>query len=185
MILPIVLYGDSVLRKKTVEIDRDYKGLDTLIEDMFQTQDAAGGVGLAAPQIGRSIKLFVVDASPFAEEGKRDYKMLKNFKKVFINPEIVREEGEPWTYSEGCLSIPKLNEDVMRKERVTIAYCDKDFNRKIETYDGLIARIIQHEYDHVEGILFIDRISPLRRNLIKSKLSKIKNNKVKPEYKTK
>lgn len=185
MILPIVAYGDPVLRKVGVDISEDYPNLEQLIEDMKETMYNASGVGLAAPQIGRAIRLFVIDATPFAEDEElsqeeRDY--LSNFKKVFINAKILKEEGDEWPFSEGCLSIPKINEDVFRQETVTIEYLDENFEKHTEVIDGLAARIIQHEYDHIEGILFTDKISSLKKRLIKKKLENISNGKVQPDY---
>src|SRR5690554_7031241 len=158
MILPIVAYGDPVLKVEGVEIDKDYEGLSELLDNMWETMYNARGVGLAAPQIGKSIRLFIVDASPFAEddeegeEGEPDPKAegLENFKKVFINPIIEEEEGEEWAFEEGCLSIPTIREEVYRKEKITITYFDENFDFHEETYDGYAARIIQHEYDHIE-----------------------------------
>ncbi len=178
MILPIVAYGDPVLRKECEEIDKDYPDLDLLIDDMFETMYNAQGVGLAAPQIGKAIRLFIVDAEPFAE----DEPGLENFKKVFINPIILEEEGEEWKFNEGCLSIPGIREDVSRKPKITIEYYDRNWELKEETYDGLAARIIQHEYDHIEGILFTDKISPLKRKLLKTKLNNIAKGNIKVGY---
>ncbi len=185
MILPIVAYGDPVLRKVGVDISEDYPNLENLIEDMKETMYNASGVGLAAPQIGKAIRLFVIDATPFAEDEdlsqeERDY--LSNFKKVFINAKILKEEGDEWPFSEGCLSIPKINEDVFRQETVTIEYLDENFKKHTEVIDGLAARVVQHEYDHIEGILFTDKISSLKKRLIKKKLENISNGKVQPDY---
>lgn len=181
MILPIVAYGDPVLKKETEEIDQDYPFLQDLIDNMFETMYNAEGVGLAAPQIGKSIRLFVVDASPFEEEEPK----LKDFKKVFINPIILEEEGKVWNFNEGCLSIPGIREDVSRQPKITIEYYDRDFNLVEETYDGLAARVIQHEYDHIEGILFTDLINPLKRRLLKSKLNNISKGNVRVSYRMK
>ncbi|MEW6469537.1 MAG: peptide deformylase [Bacteroidota bacterium] len=189
MILPIVAYGDPVLRKVAVNIDKDYPGLKELIADMYETMYEAKGVGLAAPQVGKSIRLFIVDARPFSEdkddEGKPipEYEALKDFKKVFINARIVEEEGEDWPFNEGCLSIPTIREDVERREVVHIEYLDEDFKKHKETYDGIAARIIQHEYDHIEGKLFVDRISALRKRMLKGKLADISKGKVDVAYK--
>jgi peptide deformylase len=191
MILPIVVYGDPVLRKKGVDIDKNYEGLQQLITDMFETMHNANGVGLAAPQIGKAIRLFVVDATPFAETdedgesefSKEELKKMENFKKVFINARILEEEGEEWKFNEGCLSIPKIREDVLRKPEIKIEYYDEDFKKHTETYEGVIARVIQHEYDHIEGILFTDKISPLKRSLISGKLTDISKGKVNADYK--
>ena len=189
MILPIVAYGDAVLKKEAEEIDQDFPGLKQLISDMYETMYAASGVGLAAPQIGQSIRLFVVDGSPFAddeeEEGEPDPKAagIENFKKVFINPVIEEEEGEEWGFHEGCLSIPKIREEVFRKEKVHISYYDEQFNFHEEVYEGYAARIIQHEYDHVDGILFTDHLSPLKRRLLTKRLQNISKGDVKVDYK--
>lgn len=190
MILPIVAYGDPVLKKVAQEIDEDFDGLNDLIDNMFETMYSAQGVGLAAPQIGKSIRLFIVDGSPFAEteEGQEPDPMaagMENFKQVFINPIIEEEEGEAWGFREGCLSIPKIREEVQRKSKIRITYYDRDWNFKDETYDGYSARIIQHEYDHVEGILFTDRISPLKRKLLTKKLTNISKGIVDADYKMK
>ena len=181
MILPIVAYGDPVLKKEAEEIDKDYPFLGELIENMWETMYKAEGVGLAAPQIGKSIRLFIVDASPFEE----DEPELKDFKKIFINPIIVEEEGKEWSFNEGCLSIPTIREDVSRKPKIVIEYFDRDFNLVEETYEGIAARIIQHEYDHIEGILFTDLINPLKKRLLKSKLNNISKGNVKVPYRMK
>lgn len=190
MIYPIVAYGDPVLKKEAEEIEKDYPELDKLIEDMFETMYAASGVGLAAPQIGKSIRLFIVDGSPFAEddeEGEEDPKAegMENFKKVFINPIIEEEHGEEWGFNEGCLSIPKIREEVFRKERVVISYYDENWELKEETYEGYAARIIQHEYDHVDGILFTDHLSPLKKRLLTKKLQNISKGEVTVDYRMK
>ncbi len=188
MILPIVAYGDPVLKKVAEEIDEDFEGLDKLIEDMFETMYESRGVGLAAPQIGKSIRLFVVDGSPFAEpdeDGKEDPRAegIDGFKQVFINPIIEDEEGKEWAFSEGCLSIPKIREDVNRKPKIRITYFDENWDFHDEEYDGYAARIIQHEYDHLEGILFTDRISPLKKRLLQKKLVNISKGIVDVDYK--
>jgi peptide deformylase len=189
MILPIVAYGDPVLKKVGDEIDKDYPGLAELLENMWETMYAASGVGLAAPQIGKSIRLFIVDASPFAddEEDEPDPKAkgLENFKKVFINPIIEDETGENWVFQEGCLSIPKIREDVYRKEKITITYYDENFEFHEETYDGYAARVIQHEYDHIEGILFTDHLAPLKRKLLTKKLTNISRGEIEVDYRMK
>ena len=191
MILPIIAYGDSVLKKVAVDIDNNYPGLEQLIADMFETMYEATGVGLAAPQVGKSIRLFIVDASPFAEEKddedeiKEEYKALKGFKKIFINAHIVEEEGEYWVFNEGCLSIPKIREDVERLPKIKINYFDENFKAHEEVYEGVAARIIQHEYDHIEGKLFIDRIKPMRRKMLQGKLSDISKGKVDVAYRMK
>lgn len=181
MILPIVLYGDPVLKKKTELVKADHPGLNELVENMFETMHLADGVGLAGPQVGFSLALFVIDASPFAD----DYPEAKDFKRVFINPEILSEEGEEWLFNEGCLSFPALREDVMRKPVVYLRYQDEQFNKHEEKFDGIIARIIQHEYDHLKGVVFVDRISYLKKTLIKNKLVEIIKGNVKASYKFK
>ena len=181
MILPIVAYGDPVLKKDSEDISKDYPALDQLIENMFETMYHAQGVGLAAPQVGLSIRLFVIDASPFEEDDAQ----LKGFKKVFLNAQITEESGDKWAFNEGCLSIPDVREDVFRHDTITIEYFDENFQKHTDTYDGLTARVIQHEYDHLEGILFIDYLSPLRKRLLKSKLSAIATGKVRPHYRIK
>ncbi|NND93914.1 MAG: peptide deformylase [Flavobacteriales bacterium] len=186
MILPIVAYGDPVLRKVSEPIDKDYPELDKLIEDMFETMYEASGVGLAAPQIGKDIRLFIVDASPFAEDEEIDEEervSLADFKHVFINAEIVEEVGEPWVFEEGCLSIPDIREKVSREPEVTINYLDENFDEKEVTLSGFAARIVQHEYDHIEGTLFTDRIGSLRRRLLKGKLNDISTGNISPRYK--
>lgn len=187
MILPIVAYGDPVLKKVAEEIDADYPDLKELIENMFETMYEASGVGLAAPQIGRSIRLFIVDGSPFADDEEEDPKAvgMENFKKVFINPIIEEELGEEWGFNEGCLSIPKVREEVYRKERVTISYYNENWELKEETYDGYSARIIQHEYDHIEGILFTDHLSPLKKRLLTKRLQNISKGDIDVDYKMK
>jgi|ERR1017187_3476917 peptide deformylase len=192
MVLPIIAYGDPVLRKVAGEIDKDYKGLQDVISNMFETMRKALGVGLAAPQVGKSIRLFIVETKPFShkEEDDEDDEFtseerarLAEFKKVFINAKIINEEGPEWIFNEGCLSIPKIREDVLRKPSLRIQYYDENFNFFDETYEGLIARVIQHEYDHIEGKLFTDKISPLRRRLIQGKLKDISKGKVQVTYK--
>jgi len=178
MILPIVAYGSPILKKVAEEIDENYKGLPELIANMFETMYEASGVGLAAPQIDRSIRLFIVDASPFAEleEGEELDPMaagLEGFKKVFINPIIEHEEGEEWGFNEGCLSIPNIREEVFRKSKIKITYFDEKWNFHEDEYDGFAARIIQHEYDHIEGVLFTDYLSPLKKRVLKKKLTNI------------
>ncbi len=190
MILPIVAYGDPVLKKEGEEIDKDYPKLKELIANMFETMYEASGVGLAAPQIGKSIRLFIVDASPFAEpdeDGELDPKAsgLDGFKKVFINPIIEEESGEEWGFNEGCLSIPKIREEVFRNERIEISYYDENWELKEETYDGYAARIIQHEYDHVDGVLFTDHLTPLKKRLLKKKLQNISKGDIDVDYRMK
>jgi len=187
MILPIVAYGDPVLKREADEIDENYEGLNALIENMFETMENAQGVGLAAPQIGLGIRLFIVDTSPFAEDedSDEDTEKLKEFRKVFINPIILEEAGTKWNFNEGCLSIPNIREDVARKPQIVIEYYDENFELKEETYDGLIARVIQHEYDHVDGVLFTDRLSPIRKKFLKKKLDNISKGIVNVDYKMK
>lgn len=181
MKLPIIAYGDSVLRKKAADISQDYPDLEVLIANMFGTMYGAHGVGLAAPQIGLSIRLFIIDASSFAE----DEPALKDFKKVFINAHIIEESGEKWVFNEGCLSIPEIREDISRQDTVKISYYDENWIRHEETFNGLAARIIQHEYDHIEGKLFTDKLSPLRKAMLKNRLDSISKGLVKVEYKMK
>ena len=186
MILPIVAYGDSVLKKKTSSITVGYPNIKSLILDMYDTMYAANGVGLAAPQIGLSIRLFLVDTKPFSDDDSlsdSDRNKLKNFKKTFINPEIIEESGEEWSFNEGCLSIPGIREDVIRKNKIKIRFQDENFVEKTENFEGLIARVIQHEYDHIEGVLFTDKVSNFKRRLIKSKLASISKGKVSTDYK--
>lgn len=185
MILPIVAYGDPVLRKEGEDIDKDYPGLEQLIDDMFETMYNAHGVGLAAPQIGRSIRLFLVDTSGFVEEGEEDEEGLGDFKKVFINAEIIEEDGNDFVFNEGCLSIPEIRGDVDRPERIRIRYFDRDWQEHEEVYTGLKARVIQHEYDHIDGILFTDYLSPLRKNMLKKKLTNISKGQIKVPYRMK
>ncbi len=189
MILPIIAYGSPVLRKATQDIDKDYPEIDTLIEDMWETLYASSGVGLAAPQIAKPIRLFIVDSKQMfehmSEEDAAEYGDDKGTKQVFINAEILEREGEPWAFEEGCLSIPTIREDVHRPESVTIQYLDENFEKHTNTFTGLSARVIQHEYDHIEGKLFIDYLKPLKKRLIKKKLEKISKGKVKVDYKMK
>lgn len=183
MILPIVAFGDPVLKKVAVDIDANYPDLQKLVADMFDTMYHAKGVGLAAPQIGKSIRLFVVDATPFSEDPETEEEAaLAGFKRVFINAKITNETGKEWAFNEGCLSIPKIREDVMRKPDITMTYVDEDFKPHTEKFTGLAARIIQHEYDHIEGKLFTDRISALRKRLLQSKLNNISKGNVEVEY---
>jgi len=188
MVLPIVAYGDPVLRKVGVAIDKDYPNLNELIQNMKETMKNARGVGLAAPQIGKAIRLFIVDTSPFSEDdelSKEDQDFLKNFKKVFINAKITTEEGNEWAFSEGCLSIPNINEDVFRNEKLTIEYFDENFKKHIENLDGLAARVVQHEYDHIEGLLFTDKLSSLKKRLLKKKLNNISKGNIDVDYRMK
>lgn len=186
MILPIVAYGDPILKRVAEEIPEDYEGLKELIDNMYQTMYNANGVGLAGPQVGKSLRIFIVDASPFAEDDEEQkYQDLKDFKKVFINPIILEETGKKWDFEEGCLSIPGIREEVGRQEKLIIEYQDENFEFIEEEYDGIRARIIQHEYDHLEGVLFTDKIGSFRRRLIKSKLLDIAKGRVPAEYKMK
>lgn len=188
MILPIVAYGDPILRKKGASIDKDYPNLDELVANMRETMKNARGVGLAAPQIGKAIRLFLVNTEPFSHNDELEdveITLLKSFKKVFINAKIINEEGNEWVFNEGCLSIPGLNEDVFRNEKLTIEYQDENFETFTETYTGLIARVIQHEYDHIEGVLFTDKLSSLKKRLIKKKLENISKGKVDVDYRMK
>jgi len=185
MILPIIAYGDTVLRKVGDNITKEYPNLDALIENMWETMYNASGVGLAAPQIGLPIRLFVIDTSPFADDEElteAEQKALNGFKRVFVNAEIEEETGEEWIFNEGCLSIPDVREDVKRNSTITISYVDENFTKKRETFDGLLARVIQHEYDHIEGILFTDKLSSLKKRLIKNRLSNISKGKINVDY---
>ncbi|MDF1698145.1 MAG: peptide deformylase [Saprospiraceae bacterium] len=178
MILPVYAYGQPVLKRKAQEIDKDFGGLEDLIEDMWETMYHASGVGLAAPQIGLSIRMFLVDTIQAMDEGDED----KGIKKVFINAEMIEEQGDFWAYEEGCLSIPNIKADVERKKSIKIKYFDEHFNEFIEEYDGINARVIQHEYDHIEGKLFTEKLKPLKKKMINRKLEQIKKGKVKADY---
>lgn len=173
------------MRKPGEDIEKDHPGLQELIDNMFETMYEAAGVGLAAPQVGKALRLFIVDTSGFVDDEDDDEEGLKGFKKVFINPEIIAESGEIWTFNEGCLSIPDVREDVDREERLVLRYFDRDFNEHEEEFTGLKARVIQHEYDHIEGILFTDHLSPLRKRVLKGKLGNISKGKVSVNYKMK
>ena len=188
MILPIIGYGDPVLRKVGEAITPDYPNLKETIANMYDTMYNAYGVGLAAPQVGLPIRLFVIDTTPFSDDedmSEADQKKMNGFKRTFINAKILKEEGEEWSFNEGCLSIPDVREDVYRNPVVTIEYCEEDFVMKTEVFDGLIARVIQHEYDHIEGILFTDKISSLKKRLIQKKLKNIIEGKTFQEYRMK
>ena len=193
MIYPIVAYGDPVLRKIGAEVEKDYPLLKQLIENMFETMYESHGVGLAAPQIGKSIRMFVVDGSPFAEKDEEDEEDtpdpkavgIENFKKVFINTIIEEEIGEEWGFQEGCLSIPKIREEVFRKEKIQVSYYDENWDFHEVAFEGYAARIIQHEYDHIDGILFTDHLSPLKRRLLTKRLQNISKGEVKVDYKMK
>lgn len=176
MIYPIVMYGDPVLRQRAKEIEPG-TDLKQLVEDMFETLDAANGIGLAAPQIGKSVRLFIVDGTALEEEPG-----MENFKKVFVNSQLLEEVGNPWEFEEGCLSIPNIREKISRKEQLRIRYYDENWNMFEEEYDGMKARIIQHEYDHIEGKMFVDYLTPLKKRLLKGKLADISKGKVDTEY---
>ena len=189
MILPIVAYGHPVLRKVAHDIQAEYPGLDKLIEDMWETMYASNGVGLAAPQIGKDIRLFFMDSAQIFNNMDENEKQEDNYpdspgiKQVFINAHIVEELGDDWAYNEGCLSIPKIREDVFRAEEVTLSYMDQNFHKHTKTFNGVTGRIILHEYDHIDGKLFIDHISPLKRKLLKRKLDDISKGRIKVDYK--
>jgi peptide deformylase len=187
MILPIVAYGHPVLRKVAEDITPDYPGLPKLIEDMWETMYGSSGVGLAAPQVNRDIRLFVVDTEQMftnmEDEDRDDYPDAPGVKGVFINAHVVELDGKEWLYNEGCLSIPKIREDIARNETVTLEYVDENFEEHRKSFNGLSARVILHEYDHIEGKLFIDHISPLKRKLMKGKLTDISKGKIKVDYK--
>lgn len=186
MILPILAYGDPVLRKEAEPISADFPELEELIRNMWETMYGANGVGLAAPQVGRSIRLFLVDTEPFAEDEDftpEERAQLKGFKKVFINAQKVEETGEKWSFNEGCLSIPDIREDVLRNDTVTVNYFDENFKEHTETFVGLLARVIQHEYDHIEGVLFTDHLSSLKRRLLKGRLTNITKGNIDVDYK--
>ena len=185
MVLPIVAYGDPVLRKETEAITKDFPKLDELIENMFETMYEAHGIGLAAPQVGMAVRLFVVDASVFEDDEdftEEEKEFVSTFKRVFINAEIIEETGDEWAFNEGCLSIPDVREDVFRQPHITIEYEDENFEKHKETFSGIVARIVQHEYDHIEGILFTDKLSPLKKRLIKGKLANISKGKIDVDY---
>lgn len=186
MILPIIAYGDPVLKKQATDIAKDYPDFDTLLSNMFETMYNAFGVGLAAPQIGLSIRLFIVDTEPFSEDdelSEKEQNDLKTFKRVFINPKIIKEEGDEWAFNEGCLSIPEVREDVFRQPKITIEFLDENFEAQTQVFEGLIARVIQHEFDHIEGVLFTDKLSTLKKRLIKGKLANISKGKISVDYK--
>ncbi len=181
MILPIVAYGDPVLKEVCKPIPKDYPELDLLIENMFETMYQANGVGLAAPQIGKDVRLFIVDTAQMLDDDEETEEV--GIKKVFINAEIVEEYGDDWSYNEGCLSIPTIREDVNRAEGILIRYYDENFEQHEEEYDGISARVILHEYDHIEGILFTDLLKPLKRKLLRKKLNDISKGKISGDYK--
>jgi len=181
MIYPVHIYGHNALRKKSENITADYPNLKAIIESMFETMLASDGIGLAAPQIGINIKLFIIDAFPISEDNPE----LADFKKVFINPIIIEESGEPWYYNEGCLSLPGIREDIKRKPIIKIEYFDEFFNKHIESFDGIKARIIQHEYDHLEGKLLIDHINPIKKQFLRKKLNNLTQGSTNVNYKVK
>lgn len=185
MILPIIAYGDPVLRKLGKSIDKEYPALESLLENMFETMYGAKGIGLAAPQIGLPIRIFIVDATPFKDDEELELEernFLSTFKQVFINAQIIDETGDEWVFNEGCLSIPDVREDVFRNETVKIEYLDEKFEKYTKEFSGIAARIIQHEYDHIQGILFTDKLSSLKKRLIKGKLANISKGKIRIDY---
>ncbi len=179
MIYPVTVFGDPILRKKAESVTSDFQDLKGFIENMFDTMYNSDGVGLAAPQVGKAIRIFVIDSMIDDEDE------LPGIKKVFINPEIVEKSGDEWLMNEGCLSLPEIREDVLRPETVKIKYFDEEFNEHTETYSGFTSRVIQHEYDHLEGVMFVDYLNPLRKRILKSKLSAISKGKVIPKYRIK
>ena len=185
MILPIIAYGDPVLRKIGKDITNEYPKLDMLLENMFETMYEARGIGLAAPQVGVPIRIFIVDATPFEEDEdltEEERTFLSTFKQVFINAKIIEETGDEWAFNEGCLSIPDIREDVFRNDTIKIEYLDENFEKHTKEFDGIVARIIQHEYDHIEGVLFTDKLSALKKRLLKGKLSNISKGKINIDY---
>lgn len=182
MILPIYAYGQPVLKKEAEDIDPDYPGLEELIENMWETMYHAEGIGLAAPQVGLSIRLFVVDTTQLNREGKEEQ---EGIKQVFINAHVVEETGKEWAYEEGCLSIPEVRGDVDRPETITLKYMDEKFEEHVRTFTGMNARVIQHEYDHIDGVLFIEHLKPIKKRLVKRKLEHIRKGKIEVDYKMK
>jgi peptide deformylase len=178
MILPIYAYGQPVLRKKSSPITKDYPELNRLIEDMYETMYSAKGVGLAAPQIGKDIRLFVIDTTQLDKKTEKEV----GIKRVFINAELIDDSGEPWLYEEGCLSIPDIHVEIERNPVIHLKYVDDNWNEKTEMFEGITARVIQHEYDHIEGILFIDRMKPLKRRMINRKLEKIRKGEIESNH---
>ncbi|MFW6257399.1 MAG: peptide deformylase [Prolixibacteraceae bacterium] len=178
---PITVYGDPLLRKKAKPVDKNDEELKEIIENMWETMYYSDGIGLAAPQVGKSIRIFMIDATSGADEEPE----LKDFKKVFINPEIIETSGDKWVMNEGCLSLPEIREDVTRPDKVRIKYLDENFEEHEEEFEGFAGRIVQHEYDHLEGVLFVDYLSPLRKRLLKGKLNNIARGKVTPHYRIK
>ncbi|MFT4697270.1 MAG: peptide deformylase [Flavobacteriaceae bacterium] len=188
MILPVIAYGDPVLRKVGIEITKEYPKLDVLIKNMYETMYESSGIGIAAPQVGVAIRLFIIDASPFEDDedlSEEERTFLSTFNQVFINAKILEETGEEWAFNEGCLSIPDVREDVFRKETIKIEFYDVNFEKHVKEINGILARIIQHEFDHTEGILFTDLLSPIKKRLIKGKLSNISKGKIKVDYRMK
>jgi len=186
MILPIIAFGDPVLRKVCTDISQEYPNFDALIDNMWETMYNAYGVGLAAPQIGLPVRVFLVDTAPFAEDDSLspdEQNQLKDFKRTFINAKIIEETGEEWAFNEGCLSIPNIREDVFRQPEIKVQYQDENFETHVESFNGLLARVIQHEYDHIEGVLFTDKISNFKKRLIKGKLVNISKGKINIDYK--
>ena len=180
MILPIVAFGSPVLREKCKEISKDYPNLSQLIDNMFETMYAAHGVGLAGPQVNKSIRIFIIDTTPFLKDKENE---ITPIKQVFINPKIISKKGEKWLFNEGCLSIPEIREDISRESVIKIEFFDENFKKYTKKFDNIIARVIQHEYDHIEGILFTDRLSPLRKRVLKGKLINISKGKIEVDYK--
>jgi peptide deformylase len=179
MIYPVTVYGDPILRKKTEPITKDFKDLKGFIQNMFDTMYSSDGVGLAAPQVGHAIRIFILDSTSTDDEEP------EGIKKAFINPQILEKFGDEWIMNEGCLSLPEIREDVQRPESIRIKYMDEDFNEYDETYSGFNSRVIQHEYDHLDGILFVDYLNPLRKRILKTKLTAISKGKVIPKYRIK
>lgn len=181
MILPIYVYGSPVLRKVAVDITKDYEGLDKFLADLWETMYKSDGIGLAAPQVGKAIRIFVIDGTPMAEDDPG----VADFKQTFINAHIIEREGDEWAFTEGCLSIPNIREEVYRPARVRIQFYDENWQFHDKYYEGIAARIIQHEYDHLEGIMFVDHLSAIRRKLLSGKLNAITKGKVDVTYKIK
>lgn len=181
MILPIVAYGDPVLRKETAELTKDHPGLTELVDNMFETMYRSSGVGLAAPQIGMAVRLFIIDTSPMIEDGE-DFEGEEIISEAFINPKIIEKSGEPWSFAEGCLSIPGIREDIIREETVKIKWVNQSFEEKEAEFSGFAARVIMHEYDHIEGKLFTDYLKPLKKRLLKKRLDKISKGEVEVKY---
>jgi peptide deformylase len=181
MVYPIFLYGSPVLRKVAADIDKNFPNLQAFVQNMFETMEKSEGVGLAAPQVGESVRVIVINGKPMAEEDKT----MENFKKAFINPKILKRFGEDVIYNEGCLSLPGIREDITRKEKVRVAYYDENFEFHEEEFEGFQARVIQHEYDHIEGMMLIDHVSPLKRKILKKRLANISKGIVDVTYKTK